>query len=309
MGTIATGGATLPITIASFGRHLEAYSDGTNWVIMRSSGDTASITASTLGLGNVANTSPSGLPISNAVSSAMTLKANLSGANFSGNITAPTINAITSLLVGGTNLSDIYLRTNNFNSTVSNYLLTNHFNSTVSNYLLTKHFNSTVSKYLLTNHFNSTVSNYLKTVDYNITHTNIISSLNSTTSSLLTISNFNSTFNSLINTTINQYLRTSMFNTTNQSNIDNLNTLNSMIYSDAGDVSINCNNNVNFKAVVNSQLRIPLSVNPSQIVVESTTNPSCIINSPTVANSTISFRNGANYCCSGMAGGNCLMNY
>ena len=35
-GTIATGGATLPITIASFGRHLECYSDGTNWIIMRS---------------------------------------------------------------------------------------------------------------------------------------------------------------------------------------------------------------------------------------------------------------------------------
>ena len=41
---------------------------------MRSSGDAASITATSLGLGNVANTSPCGLPISNAVSSAMTLK-------------------------------------------------------------------------------------------------------------------------------------------------------------------------------------------------------------------------------------------
>jgi hypothetical protein len=49
---------SLPITVASFGRHLEAYSDGTNWIIMRSSGDTASITATSLGLGNVANTSP-----------------------------------------------------------------------------------------------------------------------------------------------------------------------------------------------------------------------------------------------------------
>jgi hypothetical protein len=64
-GTIASGGSALPITVASFGRHLEAYSDGTNWIIMRSSGDTASITATSLGLGNVANTSPSDLPISN----------------------------------------------------------------------------------------------------------------------------------------------------------------------------------------------------------------------------------------------------
>jgi hypothetical protein len=55
---------------------------------MRSSGDVSSITPTTLGLGNVANTRPSDLPISNAVSSAMTLKANLSGANFTGNITA-----------------------------------------------------------------------------------------------------------------------------------------------------------------------------------------------------------------------------
>ena len=78
MGTIATGGATLPITIASYGRHLECYSDGANWIIMRSSGDVSSITATTLGLANVANTRPSDLPISNAVSSAMTLKANLS---------------------------------------------------------------------------------------------------------------------------------------------------------------------------------------------------------------------------------------
>ena len=44
-------------------------------------GDVSSITTTTLGLGNVANTNPSDLPISNAVSSAMTLKANLSGAN------------------------------------------------------------------------------------------------------------------------------------------------------------------------------------------------------------------------------------
>ena len=73
-GTIATGGSSLDITVASFGRHLEAYSDGTNWIIMRASGDTASITATSLGLGNVANMTPSGLPISNAVSSAMTLK-------------------------------------------------------------------------------------------------------------------------------------------------------------------------------------------------------------------------------------------
>ena len=102
------------------------------------------------------------------------------------------------------------------------------------------------------NDFTGSINNYLKTADYSITHTNIITALNSTTSSLLTISNFNSTLNSLVNTTLNTYLRTSVFNSTNQSTINNLNTLNSMINSDAGDVSINCNNNVNFKAVVNS---------------------------------------------------------
>ena len=96
-GTIASGGSALPITVASFGRHLEAYSDGTNWITMRSSGDTASITGTSLGLRNVANTSPSDLPISIAVSSAMNLKANLSGANMTGTITAPTIHASTSL--------------------------------------------------------------------------------------------------------------------------------------------------------------------------------------------------------------------
>jgi hypothetical protein len=89
-----------------------------------------------LGLGNVANTAPSGLPISNAVSSAMTLKANLSGANFTGNITGTTIHASTSLLVGGTNLTDIYLRTNNFNTTIGNYILNTNFNTTIGNYVL-----------------------------------------------------------------------------------------------------------------------------------------------------------------------------
>ena len=98
---------------------------------MRSSGDVSSITPTTLGLGNVANTRPSDLPISNAVSSAMTLKANLTGANFAGSITAPTIHAISSLLVSGTNLSDIYLRTSNFDNSISSYLQTNNFNTTI----------------------------------------------------------------------------------------------------------------------------------------------------------------------------------
>jgi hypothetical protein len=122
------------ITVASFGRHLECYSDGTNWIIMHSSGDVSSITATTLGLGNVANTRPSDLPISNAVSSAMTLKANLSGANFTGNITGITIHAISSLLVGGTNLSDIYLRTSNFNGSINTYLKTADYQITHTNY-------------------------------------------------------------------------------------------------------------------------------------------------------------------------------
>jgi hypothetical protein len=92
----------------------------------------------------------------------MTLKANLSGANFTGTITAPTIHATTSLLVGGTNLSDIYLRTSNFNGSINKfYLLTNNFNNTINNYLLTNNFNNTINNYLLTNNFNNTINNYL----------------------------------------------------------------------------------------------------------------------------------------------------
>ena len=71
-GTIGSSGQVQYITVALFGRHIETYSDGTIWVIMRSSGDAASIAATALGLGNVANTRPSDLHISNAVSSAMT---------------------------------------------------------------------------------------------------------------------------------------------------------------------------------------------------------------------------------------------
>ena len=100
---------------------------------MRSSGDVSSIAATSLGLGNVGKTSPSDLPISNVVPSAMTLKANLTGANFSGVITAPTIHATTSVLVGGTNLTDVYLRTSSFNQTVGSYSLTPNFNATIGN--------------------------------------------------------------------------------------------------------------------------------------------------------------------------------
>ena len=84
IGTIGCGGQVQDITVASSGRHLETYSDGTNWVIMRTSGDTASITPAILRLGNVANTRPSNLPIYNAVPSTMTLNANLSQANLAG---------------------------------------------------------------------------------------------------------------------------------------------------------------------------------------------------------------------------------
>ena len=94
---------------------------------MRSSGDASSIPASTLGLGNVANTRPSDLPMSNTVSSAMVSKANLSGANFSGVITAPTIHATTSLLVGGTNVNDMHGRTSNFTGSINNYSSSNNF--------------------------------------------------------------------------------------------------------------------------------------------------------------------------------------
>jgi hypothetical protein len=120
-GTIGSGGQMQHVIGASFGRHLETYSDGAHWVVMRSSGDTASITPATLGLGKVANARPSDLPISNAVSSAMTLKANLMGANFRGSITAPTTHASTSILVGGPNIHDLYVRTSDVIGSINNY--------------------------------------------------------------------------------------------------------------------------------------------------------------------------------------------
>jgi hypothetical protein len=71
----------------------------------------------------------------NAVSSAMTLKANLNGANFTGTITGTTIHATTSLLVGGTVIcSDVYSRTSNFNGSIRILILcTNDFNWYASN--------------------------------------------------------------------------------------------------------------------------------------------------------------------------------
>ena len=51
-------------------------------------------------------------------------------------------------------------------------------------------------------------------------------------------------------------------------------------------------------------------VSPTQITmnsslnINSTTDPACVINNPTVANSNISFRNGANFWTTGMRSGN-----
>ena len=131
---------------------------------MRSSGDVSPITATTLGLGNVANTSPSDLPISNAVSSVMSFKANLTGANFfSGNITAPTIHTTTSMFIGGTNVSDMYLRTSNFTGSIHHNLRTTDCTGSINNYLRTDNFNTTINNYSQTNNFNTNISNYLLT--------------------------------------------------------------------------------------------------------------------------------------------------
>jgi hypothetical protein len=205
LALLEQAGQRQDITVSSFGRHLECYSDGTNWIIMRSSGDVSSITATTLGLGNVANTRPSDLPISNAVSSAMTLKANLSGANFTGSITAPTIHATTSLLVGGTNLNDIYLRTSNFNGSINNYLLTNNFTGSINNYLRTDNFIGSINNYLRTDNFTGSINNYLLT-------NNFTGSINN----YLRIDNFNGSINNYLRTvnftgSINNYLLTNNF--------------------------------------------------------------------------------------------------
>ena len=48
--------------------------------------DVIGITSSMVGLGNVPNTAPSGLPVSNAATTALALKANLASPSFSGNI-------------------------------------------------------------------------------------------------------------------------------------------------------------------------------------------------------------------------------
>ena len=52
--------------------------------------------------------------------------------------------------------------------------------------------------------------------------------------------------------------------------------LNSMTYYDAG-VSINCNNNVDFKSIVNNALNIPLTVRPNDVEINTTSNPACVI--------------------------------
>ena len=141
---------------------------------MRSSGDTASITAASLGLGNVANTSPSDLPISIAVSSAMNLKANLSGASMTGTITAPTIHASTSWLVGGTSINDIYLRTSKFNNAIGSYVLHTNFDTTIGNDLFRNNFNTTIGNYVLNTNFNTTIGNYVLATGFNTTIGNYV---------------------------------------------------------------------------------------------------------------------------------------
>jgi hypothetical protein len=45
-----------------------------------------------------------------------------------------------------------------------------------------------------------------------------------------------------------------------------------MIYYDGG-VSINCQNNVDFKSIVNNALNIPLTVRPNDVEINTTINP------------------------------------
>ena len=53
-----------------------------------------------------------------------------------------------------------------------------------------------------------------------------------------------------------------------------------------------------------SQTQITMN---SSLNINSSNNPACVINNPTVANSNISFRNGANFWTTGMEGGNFLI--
>ena len=75
-------------------------------------GTVRGITAAMVGLGNVNNTSDANKPISNATQTALNLVASLAAPlaspTFTGTATAPTINATTSLKVGGIDISTIY---------------------------------------------------------------------------------------------------------------------------------------------------------------------------------------------------------
>jgi hypothetical protein len=51
-----------------------------------------------------------------------------------------------------------------------------------------------------------------------------------------------------------------------------------MIYYDGG-VSINCQNNVDFKSIVNNALNIPLTVRPNDVEINTTITPACVIKS------------------------------
>jgi hypothetical protein len=67
-----------------------------------------------------------------------------------------------------------------------------------------------------------------------------------------------------------------------------------MIYYDAG-VSINCNNNVDFKSIVNNALNIPLTVRPNDVEINTTSNPACVIKSTASgAGGTLRINNFAN---------------
>ena len=140
------------------------------------------ITATMVGLGNVSNTSDANKPISTATLSALNLLSPIASPTFTGTVKAPSINATTSLQVGGADISTIYQTIANMSAypttvALSNWLTTSAAATTyqpqsaMSNYLTTS-----VASY--TYQTTANMSNYLTTSTASTTYQTLSSMVN-----------------------------------------------------------------------------------------------------------------------------------
>ena len=178
-------------------------------------GTVSGITAAMVGLGNVNNTSDANKPISTATQAALNLIASLTAPiaspTFTGTATAPTVNATTSLQVGGIDISTIYQTLGG----MSSYITSSSLATTLTSYLTTATASTTyqttanMSNYLTTATASST---YAPKASPTFTGTATAPTINATTALQVNGTNINTIYQTIAN--MSSYLTTTTASTT-----------------------------------------------------------------------------------------------